>query len=282
MVLESLISPLKAEKRPWELILIGFIYSIVAFFISMQIFSQLAGLVAVFLTVMASIPLMYAVIKFEEEKDLTDQKELSLLKEHGKALTAFFALFIGIFLAFSVCYIFLPEQTIETAFSLQISTIKNINSGGTGAAVYVDMFSRIFFNNLKVLLFCILFAFFYGAGALFILTWNASVIAVAVGAFVRTNISVYAERAGLFNAAAYFHIFSLGIARYMIHGSPEILAYFVGGLSGGIISIAIIRHDFMSKKFEKVLLDAADLLVIAIVLLLAGSFLEVFVTPALF
>jgi len=29
----------------------------------------------------------------------------------------------------------------------------------------------------------------------------------------------------------------------MIHGIPEIVAYFIGALAGGIISVAIIRKD---------------------------------------
>ena len=283
MVLESLISPLKAEKRPWELFFLGGLYSSVAVFISLQIFRQLAGLVAVFLTVMASIPLVFAIIKFEEAKDLSNQREPFLVKEHGKARSSFFFLFLGIMVSLSAWYAFLPASTAAESFSVQIDTIKNINAGTTaGAAVQADLFSTIFFNNMKVLMFSVLFAFFYGAGAMFILTWNASVIAVALGTFIRNNMAVYAGHVGMAKLAAYLHTFSLSLARYMIHGTPEILAYFVGGLAGGIISVAIIRHDFFSEKFEKILLDSADLLLISVVLLLIGASFEVFLTPSFF
>lgn len=75
---------------------------------------------------------------------------------------------------------------------------------------------------------------------------------------------------------------SIGLLRYSLHGVPEILAYFIGGLAGGIISIAVIRHDFGTKKFERILLDSSDLLITAVVVLLIAAIIEVFITPALF
>jgi uncharacterized membrane protein SpoIIM required for sporulation len=67
----------------------------------------------------------------------------------------------------------------------------------------------------------------------------------------------------------------------LIHGLPEMLAFFIAGLAGGIISTAIVRHDFGSKKFERVLLDVSTLILIAIGILLVASIMEVFLTPAL-
>ena len=95
MVLESLTTPLRAERRPWELLLLGFLYTSIAMFISIQIFEQSAGLIAVFLTVMACIPLVYATIKFEEHKDILKMPEIRLLQEHSKALSCFTLLFLG-------------------------------------------------------------------------------------------------------------------------------------------------------------------------------------------
>ena len=84
------------------------------------------------------------------------------------------------------------------------------------------------------------------------------------------------------NIGHYFEITSLGILRYMVHGVPEILAYFIVGLAAGIISIAIIKHDFKSKKFKHVLLDSTDLLLLALIVLVIAALLETFVTPILF
>jgi uncharacterized membrane protein SpoIIM required for sporulation len=70
--------------------------------------------------------------------------------------------------------------------------------------------------------------------------------------------------------------------KYFIHGIPEILSYFVAGLAGGIISIAVIRHDYGTKKFEHIILDSADLFLLAIGLVLLAAVLEVWVTPLIF
>ena len=74
MVLEALINPINAEKRPWELFFLGFLYTCVAMFISIQIFESNAGLIAVFLTVLASMPIVYATVKYEEKKDTKKRK----------------------------------------------------------------------------------------------------------------------------------------------------------------------------------------------------------------
>lgn len=283
MVLESLITPAKAEKRPWEMFFFGFLISSIAIFISIQIFKSMTGLVSVFLTVIACVPLMYATIKLEEEKDAMGLKESVLLKEHSKALSFFVFMFFGIMVSYTVWFVFLPSQSVASLFSIQIETIKTINAHVTGSFVgSLSMLSRIFLNNVKVLTFCILFSFFYSAGAIFILTWNASVIAVATGTFIRNNMAKFAELVGLSKFAAYIQIFSIGLFRYMIHGIPEIISYFIAGLAGGIISIAVIRHDFRTKNFEKIILDSIDLILIAIAILAIAAVLEVYVTPIFF
>ena len=143
-------------------------------------------------------------------------------------------------------------------------------------------YSQILFNNIKVLAFCILFAFVYGAGAIFILTWNATVIGTAIGNFIRSNIGAYASTVGIAKAGAYFQVVSLGLLRYAIHGIPEITAYFIAGLAGGIISVAVIRNDLLSRRFSHVLFDVADLVLLSVVILFAAGLLEVYVTPLFF
>jgi len=283
MVLESLINPIKAEKKPWELFFIGLVYSSVAILLSFWIFYEHASLVMVFLTTMACIPLIYNVIKLEEKKDIVISEENTLLKEHGKVILFLMFLFLGFTVSFSLWYTFLPTGLAQNAFSVQTQTITNINTGITGSFFQnFDILTKIFFNNFKVLIFCVLFSFIYGVGAIFILTWNASVIGAAIGNFIRTGISAEASMLGLIGAAKYFRIFSLGFLRYAVHGIPEIAAYFIAGLAGSIISIAVIRHDIGTKKYERIILDTSDLIIIAIVILFLAALLEVYVTPLIF
>ncbi len=232
---------------------------------------------------MACVPLVYNTIKMEEEKDLQDMGERWLLKEHAKALAAFMFLFVGITIAATLWYVVLPAETIAILFETQTATISTINGAATGMVTGQGaLFVQIFLNNIKVFIFCILFSFVYGAGAIFILTWNASVIGTAMGNFIRSNLSFYSDLLGFEKTAQYFQVISIGLLRYVIHGIPEIAAYFTAGLAGGIISVAVIKHDFGTRKFEHILLDSADLILFSIFLLLIAGLLEVWVTPVLF
>ncbi|MDP7244231.1 MAG: stage II sporulation protein M [Flavobacteriales bacterium] len=283
MVLESLLNPLKAEKRPWEMFFIGFIYSSIAVLMSLWIFKDQTSLVMVFLTVMVCVPIVYNTIRLEESKDLKILKERPLLKEHNKAIIFLMFLFFGITLSFVVWYVFLASENLNFVFGKQMETIQAINNQVSGQAYQqFSTFSKIFFNNIRVLSFAILFAFIYGAGAIFILTWNASVIGAAIGNFIRSNISQYAGLLGFEKFASYFNVVSMGLLRYVLHGVPEILAYFYGGLAGGIISVAVIKKHYKDEKFSHILFDISELLIISISFLLVAAFIEVYITPLLF
>lgn len=330
MVVESIISGIEAEKHPFMVLVFGYIITVIAIIFSLWIFADQASMVFLFLTVMASIPIMYTIIKLEEKKDVSDLAEIVLLKEHWKALKSFMGLFIGITLAVTTWYVYPPlaafltsigvayvyylknkkkdyskiaifvvvgvlfgllihfsgfELSIQNVFETQIQTFNSIQIKGnvTGQATgSLSAFSTIFFNNIKVLIFCVLFSFIYGAGAIFILTWNASVIGVAMGNYIRSGLGSVAHLVGLDKTAEYFTTITFGVFRYIIHGIPEILAYFAAALAGGIISVGVIKHDFEGRKFEHIVLDAADLLLLSLALTFLAAILEVWITPLIF
>ncbi len=284
MVLESFITSENAEKKPFELFFIGFFYASIAILLSIWIFKQYSSLVMVFLTVISAIPLMYNTMKREEQIDIESDSEENRIKHHTRICLFLLFLFLGFTVAYSIWYIFLPADTMELTFRTQMQTINSINSRVVlGSFIERTLIlENIFLNNVKVLLFCLFFAFFFGAGAIFILTWNASVISAAIGNVVRTNIASVAESFGIKTAWLYFSVFSVGFMRYMTHGIFEILAYFIGGLAGSIISVAMINHDFATDRFKKVIADALFLFVIAIFILGVAALIEVFLTPSLF
>jgi uncharacterized membrane protein SpoIIM required for sporulation len=279
MVLESLFNPFAVKKRPWEMFVAGFIYSIVGLALSYLVFREISGLLTVFLIVMATLPILYTTIKNEEELDLKYDKEIKILKEHTKVLVFLIFLFLGITAALSLAYVVLPENVVDTAFSLQQQAIISTNSNVQGNITSIGLFTKILLNNVKVLFFCIVFAFLYGSGAIFILTWNASVVATAMGSAFKTELAKGASLVGLPGIANYFSAASFGFFRYMTHGILEMAAYFVAGLAGGIISIALIKHNF---KNDKVFIDALDLILISLGLIIIAGVVEVYVTPLLF
>jgi len=291
-MLEMLLNPKRAERRPWELFFVGFFYAAVSLifvewlFSGNPVFSKYSSLLVLTFTVMLSLPFVYFVIKREEEKDFRKEKERLFIRGHSKAIAAFLWLFFGFVLAFSLFYILFPEM-VGHNFQAQIEQYCVINmptqlqdcitryggitsaagiTGVTGEVTTKDYAIGIFVNNIYVLIFCLIFSILFGAGAIFILAWNATVIATAVGIFAHSSVS---------NLPA-------ALARYLIHGVPEIAAYFIAALAGGIISIALIRHDVKDPRFWNTLKDSLDLILLSIGILVIAMLIEVFVTPRLF
>lgn len=287
-MLEFLINPKKAEKRPWEMFFIGLLYSalsigIVNFiFIKNEVFRDYASILVILFTVMFCLPFIYYLILYEEKKDIKIKKERKLLEEHGKALVAFTFLFLGLTLGYAFFSFVLPTEIAKLNFESQMRTYCSINmpynikscidylaegkisfSKPTFSFSLINRFFYIFINNLFVLFFCLLFSFVFGAGAIFILAWNASVVAVAISSLAKAK------------------NFGLAFLHYSLHGIPEIAAYFVGGLAGGIISAAIIRHDYKKEEFWIILQDSIDLILVSILLLIIAALIEVFVSPFL-
>lgn len=282
-----LISPRKAERRPWELFFIGALYSSISVLLVSWIFSQdpvlsrNSGILVVTFTVMFSIPFFYFLLKLEEKRVVTEHAgTFRLLKEHRKAIWALLWLFVGFVIGYSFWYIVLPTTT---TYDTQIETYCLINrpanfdqcvnqfggDKGTTATVFATNAERLFLifsNNIYVLIFTLVFSLIFGAGAIFILAWNASVIAAAIGIFTQSELSAL----------------PMGIMRYAIHGIPEIAAYFIVALAGGIISIAVIKHEVGSEKFWEVLQDSLNLVILAVVVLFVAALIEVFITPVLF
>ena len=297
-MLEMLINPKRAERKSWEMFFIGLLYATFSFLLVQWIFSgnpvlsKYSGVFLVTFTVIFSMPFVYYIIKLEEQKDVEYSGHLRLLKEHSKAIMAFLWLFLGFLVAFSFWYIVLPDGAEN--FRAQIETFCQINRPGnieecaaqygigdfgvTGSAASItgtsitgelsakDKVLSIFENNIYVMIFTLIFSIIFGAGAIFILAWNASVIAAAIGIFARSQLSEL----------------PMGLLRYMIHGLPEVAAYFIAALSGGILGIAVIKRDTNNDKFWSIVQDSLNLIVIAVIILLISALIEVFITPALF
>jgi uncharacterized membrane protein SpoIIM required for sporulation len=282
-MLESMFNPRRLEKGPWKMFFIGMLYASLSlllakwFFAQDAVLSNYSGIIVVTFCVMFTIPFMYFIIKEEEAEDEEVFGLLSVWKIHKDAVYAFLWLFLGFIIAFSFWYIILQDSTL---FNAQIQTYCMINSPGsidscvdkydiskpTGAATQELRFLSIIENNVYVMIFTLIFSLIFGAGAIFILAWNASVISAAISIFAGNRISEI----------------PLGISRYMIHGFPEIAAYFITALAGGIFGVGIIRNGVKSKRFLHVIENTAILLFIALIILVLAALIEVYLTPVLF
>ncbi|MEM5800839.1 MAG: stage II sporulation protein M [Candidatus Aenigmatarchaeota archaeon] len=255
MVLEKLV-PLKlALRNPLVMIIYGAIISLACLFIASIIFESSIGLMTNLLITIASLPFMLNLIRYHEAKEEeVIEKDTSLLKRHADILKVYAAFCVGVVIALSLTYVLLPEETGYKLFKDQIDTINAIR----GKATFADTFQAIFFNNVGVMFLSFLLSFLFGAGAVFIISWNASVLAAAIGSLAKSIGGVKA--------------LPVAALPFLPHGSLEFLAFFIGAIAGGLISVAITRRK--SKNFWLIVFDSLKLLLISIVILGIAAFIE--------
>lgn len=257
MVLESIISIKDALSHPWWMFVIGGIISLVCLFISFLLFPQAVGLFTSFLITISMTPLMLRLNTYEEantEKEIENHVNKNFFKRHVHILSIYTGFFTGMILFLSIAFLLLPETTVQKLFEDQIKEINLIR----GSAIFSSTLEKIVFNNIGVLVLSVVLSFLFGAGAIFILSWNASILATAIGLTAKTIGGI--------------HSLPIAVLVYFPHGSLEILAYFVGAIAGGMISAAFTKKN--SKLFWSVTKDSLKLVVVAVVILVVAGIIE--------
>ncbi|MEM4713925.1 MAG: stage II sporulation protein M [Candidatus Nanoarchaeia archaeon] len=209
--------------------------------------------------------------KEEKVKNYLEQ----LLKTNSQIFLFFIWAFLGFTLAVATWYVVLPQNITRLLFEAQLTTIREINAVITGGLAAKSFFYAILTNNFKVLIFTLLFAFIFGPGVLFILTWNASVIGVAIGERIKFSILANPMVTGGSAVAHYTNIVSFGLVRYLIHGSLEVLAYFISAIAGMMLSLAVLETKQNTYLFKKTLCDVILLICFASIILILAGIIEV-------
>ncbi|NOX71469.1 MAG: stage II sporulation protein M [Candidatus Micrarchaeota archaeon] len=278
-MLESLLNFKEISKNPHIALIWAFIVTSVAIFISLQLHFKisLAGgevidLTGLFAVIFAVIPFIYLITytlkkeeKIEEDEIRSHFDEKNILERHFYDMLFFLFLFVGATAAFALWSFLLPIDVfrvqLETVESLQASVSGHIIHGavsGNAAVQNMAAFYTIMFNNLKVLVFAFIFSLLYGAGAIFIITWNASILGVYIG-YLAEHI-------------AHIPVIALG---FLPHGIPEIIGYLFAGISGGILSAALIRRHSMSI-IKRIFIDCLVLLAIGAFFIVLAAYVEAF------
>jgi uncharacterized membrane protein SpoIIM required for sporulation len=257
MVLERLISVREALKNPLKTFILGVIISLISLFIAYTVFSDSTGLFTVIIITMATMPLMNKVMNYEEKEDEEIMEKSTFTQRYGDIILSYIALFSGMILAMSLSFVLLPDTVAERVFDKQINEINIIR----GKFDFENKFLEIFLNNMSVLMLSFLFSFLFGSGAIFILGWNASVLAAAIGLISKASGGMKAMPAA--------------VMMFLPHGSFEIGAYFIGAIAGGLVSAAIMRKK--SLRFWPVIRDAIKLLILSFILLIIGGIIETFI-----
>ena len=278
MVLESIIGYQGAKNKPLILVAVGAANACISLLLAQWVFPSHVSLTALFFTVLSCVPLFIKAIEGEETLDEQSRSERSLLREHGRVILFLCCLFIGMLIGFTGMFLFSSPEDAGKYFDVQMDTFCKINQksnyqncmqqyGLTGyASQPLQPFFTIINNNLKVLFVCALFSFLYGSGAIYILTWNAMVLSVAIGYHAKQ----------LFVETAPFLAVMISSISFLKHGLLEMAAYFIAGLAGGILSVAVVKHKFGSG-FRRVIFDSAWMFGLSIVVIILAAVLEVFI-----
>jgi uncharacterized membrane protein SpoIIM required for sporulation len=263
---QIIFNPKRAERHPFEMMIIGFFYSSLSLILGAWIFPEYSSLVMVFFTVISCLYVVQGAIRIEEEKELDVKSEKWVLREHYKALSFFLFLFLGFVFAFAFWSFILPSEKVSFLFSLQESVVERIKSMiATGNYTGEAAFFTVLLNNLKVMLISLVFAFFYGAGAIFVLAWNASVMGFVIGDLAKNTFGLMA--------------LPIAFTKYFLHGIPEMFAYLTTALAGGIIYIAILRGDFFKPgRAKRLLIDVIVLIGASILLLIIAALTEIYIS----
>ena len=291
MVFENLVPREGLLRRPDVSAYFGAFIVILAFITSTLLFSRyphLIGMSTILFVVILAAPTFTWIIGAEERlgaRARTRGKErASFWTTHKNIIDFCIYFFIGTFLAFFV---------LSLAFPARIFSERDLIAGGAGI---VQPMGRallgfagqafgitpgqeilgILINNVLVMLLSFVLSLFYGMGALFILTLNASVFAAGLANAIRLTAPV---GIGFLGAASYLTC-NLGIM--FLHTIPELGSYILAAIAGGVLSKAVATERFGSDGFFRVTTQAARFLLWAFVAVALGSVIEILVSKQLF
>jgi len=271
-MLESILNFHEVDKSPYLTFVWALLITTVGILLSTQLFYKvtisnvsfnLTGMFSVIFTIIPSVYFLTTVINKEEEMEeeaCLKHYQKKFFKRHEKDILMFLFYFLGVTVAFSVWSFILPSDF----FQVQLVKINEIRAAVSGEITGVivkgnfNSFLAITFNNLEVMMFAFIFSLLYGAGGIFIIVWNASILGTCIGELSKS-------------------IYEIPIVTltFLPHGIPEIVGYLFAGLAGGLISAAILRCR-SSEVLEIIFFDSLKILLIGVLFIIGAAGIEVY------
>ncbi len=282
MVLEHIFPEDWLEQKGRYAFILGIVYSVIGIIIASVLFPGDPALVAVAFTSMLLLPELYKVFSIEE-RQLSVEKNVSLRslwRDDIEVVRIYVFLFLGILLTYSVGAMIIPGLEANTLFREQLeirfgqgfagnAIAGQAISGQAVAGFSSDLFFSLLSNNFLVLLACFILALLTGDGAIFLITWNASVWGTIFG--------ITAKNAALFSGDHPFLIFGLVMLYVFPHMILEGISYFLAAISGSVISKDVVLEEFASSRFFEVFGFNLYLFLFGLIFLLLGAGVEAWV-----
>ena len=271
-----MVDPATARSNPLKIVALSFIFVTLAVFATLFLNTRESSILLVLFVVLPSVPFLLKLFSFEEEDFEAKPARVAgsrTIARHLPTIVVLLAYFAGITAAFTFWYLWLPAADSGRLFATQVTELESVRANFQGmlvdapAAFNLSAFEVLFFHNLQVLLIVVALSLLYGAGAVFVLVWNASVIAVFLGSIVQIAV-LHDPAGGVLSGLGY------GVLGILPHGFFELLAYLTTALSGGILSQAIVKRIYSKPVFTQIFYDAMKLFAWAIVFLAVGALIE--------
>jgi len=287
MVLEHIFPEDWLEHKGRYAFLLGAMYSVIAVLIAAWLFPSDPALVAVAFTSLFLLPELYQIFSIEERKESMEQNisMKALWRDDIELIRIYVFLFLGIILVYSVGAIFLPSMQTNSLFREQLEIRFHgdlptgelqIGQGELTSNFFADKFTwswNLFFallqNNFLVLMACFIMALLTGDGAIFLISWNASVWGTIFGITAKGAASVI--------GGSPLVMFGLIMLVVFPHMMIEAMSYFLAAISGSVISKDVVVEKFASDRFFEVFGFNLYLLLFALLFLVLGAGVEAWV-----
>ncbi len=293
-MLDALVDPNQIARGKtsalFRLFIIAFIASLVSIAIMARTFTEHTGVLANAFILIVFLPMIHRIFVLERGKEiiLMSFKRYSFfgfILRHKILIITYLILLLGVAFGFATGYVVFGKAS-PSLFKSQINVLSQTEAvkkeslpvtGATAGEISETAkkeqevagkekkkFWMVFFfllkNNITVVTIAILLSFLYASGGLFLIFWNASILGVLLGyEVVRTQ--------GIFTALYNFILI-------LPHGMFEMVGYFVGGIAGTVLSMALFEIKERGEASYILVMDTLWLVLLAALFILIGACIE--------
>lgn len=218
----------------------GIFYAIISAILAVILFPSNPSITHILLTTIAVAPLLFEAVSFGARA--IDERPESTVNIQIWLLMLYSAYLFGAILGFQMVYTFFPEpgrSLLMMEQSRELSYIEGVRVQLSGMMTKSQAFNVIITNNLTVYLVAILLSFLYGTGGVLLLNWNASIIS-----------ALFYQK---FSAGSFTAVLS-SILGILPHATFEFLGYFIGGITGIYLGVAIIQEGWSKRLLRDVII----------------------------
>lgn len=279
MVLELITNSFKLRQKPYLMFFEAMLLTVLSIFFASTIFpGKYMSIAVLTFLIIGVVPLFNKLYSYDSY--ITNYSKPFFVR-HKQIFVLLFFFFLGILFTFVASYFVLSEEVSNNLLTAQfeelerVSEVRNTITGNFSLSdVSTDRFNSIFGlifkNNFLVVMAAIILSFFYGAGGLFLIAWNASLLSVMIINYISSAVYHAGVNAAIMGSKHGFIAF-LG---FVPHGFFEVLAYFVASVAGAIFARDLFKGVFETPFKWHATRDFLYLFLFAVICLIIGALIE--------